>query len=383
MKLSEDYKLKCENAAIKTADWLCNVQYPFRENNPSAGLYPWYINADGHEYPAYQWNVAFAIMGLLGVAEHFKNPRYEHAALRMGKYLKTLQIFDPFNQEHYGAIRECTPMTSWCFTRDALSAAWGFLALYEYTRDAEYLQRAILWAEWFFLKGLDSEGWPIWGIQFEPYLDEMQGPQMLNDIQGCFQGGSLNFLYHLARVTGNNQWTGKHFTAMADILVNHIQQPSGHFVSIDRKTKKVPSSDPQSGLHRTNDDLNSLGLLCAYKITGNSAYLNSIEKYLNAVFAGQLEDGAFDSTSIASIPVILNIFYEAGDLVNISFKYENTIEKALDKLISRQSSGRIIPRMAGGFEEFTNDQAVCARSSCYSLIYLTKASAGLKKYLSV
>lgn len=129
MILPESYKVKCEESACKIADWLCNIQYPIRENNPAAGSYPYHITVDGHEFPAYQWNIAFAVMGLLGAAEVFHNKRYEHATLNMGKYLKSLQIFDPFNKEHYSAIRECTPLTPWCYTRDALSAAWSFLAL--------------------------------------------------------------------------------------------------------------------------------------------------------------------------------------------------------------------------------------------------------------
>lgn len=370
------------NCAKKIADWLCNVQYPATHFTSNAGTYPWIIDGNGTEFQANNWNLAFAVMGLLGAKDAFDDKKYENAALNMARYMKSLQIFDPFKKEHYGAIREITSQTPWCYTRDALSCAWGFLVLYEYTGENEYLQRAELWAEWFFRKGLDEEGWPLWGVQFEEYFPN-QEPQMCNDVMGSFQGGSLNFLYHLARVSGNKKWTGREFVNMADILVKYIQQENGFFASIERRTKKTPPSDPQAGLHKTNDDLNSLGLLCAYKITGDRKYLDGVEKYLNAVLGGQKEHGAFEDYSVASIPVVLNVLMESENLVNVKFKYANAVERALGKLYSRQSDGYSNPKTAGGIEEFSGEKSVCARSSCYALIYLLKASAGVKKYLNV
>lgn len=376
------YKEKNLECARKIADWICAVQYPATHFSSNAGTYPWVIEGNGSEFQANNWNLAFAVMGLLGAHETFKDGKYENAVFNMARYMKSLQIFDPFKKEHYGAIREITSQTPWCYTRDALSCAWGFLVLYEYTKDAEYLQRAELWAEWYFRKGLDEEGWPLWGVQFEPYFLN-QEPQMCNDTMGSFQGGGLNFLYHLARVSGNKKWTGKEFVNMADLLVKYIQQENGFFATIERSTKKPPQNDPQSGLHKTNDDLNSLGLLCAYKATNDKKYLDGVSKYLNAVFDGQKEHGAFEDHSVASIPVVLNILMESEKLVNVNFKYENAVERALDKLYSRQSNGYVNPRTAGAIEEILSQNMICARSSCYALIYLVKSASGLKKYLSV
>ena len=382
MRIKNDQKKKGTLCAQGIADWLCRIQSLNVDSNPAAGSIPWVINAERSESQANNWNMAFAIMGLLAAYKAFNNDKYEHAALNMGRYLKTLQIFERFNKKHYGAIREISPQTPWCYTRDALSAAWAFIVLFQHTGDKEYLERARLWGEWFFEYGLDKEGWPLWGIQFEPYFKGGRQPQMRNDIQGSFQGGSLNFLYHLGRIDNNPKWTGEKFIRIADHLTEHIQQDSGLFASIDRTTKKPPQADPQKGLHQTNDDLSTLGLLAAYKVTNKRYYLHSIEKYLTAVFKMQKEDGSFGQ-NIASIPVILNILYESESLVSMPAIQKDAVEKAINRLITAQSDGIDNPRMAGGLIETPDRNEVCARSSCYALIYLLKLCAGVDHYLSV
>ena len=363
------------------ADWLCNVHSPHLDNNASAGSFPYEIERYGYESPANEWNIAFAVMGLMAASEFFEDEKYYKSAMRMANFLKTLQIFDPFNSEHYGAIREIVPQTPWCYTRDALSAAWAFLCIYEKNGDKEFLQRAKLWAEWFFRKGLDEDGWPLWGIFFEAPF-EGRNIQMCNGIQGCFQGGSLNFLYHLYQATNDQRWVGPEYINIADMLIKYIQQDNGLFASVERSTKKIPANDPQDGHHRINDDLNSLGLLTAFKITGNRNYLQGVEKYLNVVVDAQQEDGSFDN-SMASIPVVLNIVYEVGDMINTQYISNEGIDKAFRRLLAAQCNDNINPRMQGGIIEQKNGNAVCARSSAYALIVLLKILGGGNRYLSL
>lgn len=394
MEVSSALKNQALECAKGIADWLCNIQAAaVGDAYPPIGYFPWIIHPDDvKKIPANNWNYAFACMGLLGAYKTFQNPRYERAALNIGRYMKSLQILDPFHGDHYGAIREITPFTPWCYTRDALSVAWSFIELYRYTKDAEYLERARLWAEWFLKKGCDADGWPYWGHQFEPLMDaEKPGPQMSNEIQGSFQGGSLNFLYQLYKETQDTKWIGEPFIRIADHFIKYNQYPSGFFGHVLRATKQPPEKDPQGGLHRANDDLGTLGLLCAYKVTGNKAYLAASEKYLKAVFNDQMEDGRFEE-SVACIPVVMNVLLEGQKVLSLPWLKQPDIEKALKVLYDSQSDGRFNPKMFGGILEngpagkllpqSGNKSYVCARSSCYSLIVLPKILTGQGDYLN-
>lgn len=363
------------------ADWLCNIQGRWTDCNPAAGSMPFSAQNNGLETPASNWNYGFSIMALLSAAQAFDEPYYRQTALRYAGYLKTLQIFDPFHKQHYGAIREVTPQTPWCFTRDSLSAAWGFLELYRETDQEEYLQRAILWAEWFLREGLDEEGYPKFGVIFDEYFPQRE-PNIEPNVQGSFQGGCLNFLYQLGRETADAKWTGEVFINIADIFVNDIQQPSGFFLSICRDTKQPPEKDIYRDLHRANDDLGTLGLLCAYRVTGNTKYLASIEKFLQAVFASQHRDGNFEN-SIAPVPVVLNIVDEAGDLIDVPAITEDAVNRALQALYARRCEGIVASSMRGGLYEWADQPYItCVRSSCYALIYLLKRFAGSRSFLS-
>lgn len=394
MEVSAALKSQALECAKGIADWLCNIQAAaVGDAYPPIGYFPWIIHPDDvKKIPANNWNYAFACMGLLGAFKTFQNPRYERAALNIGRHLKSLQILDPFHGDDYGAIREITPFTPWCYTRDALSVAWAFIELYRHTKDAEYLERARLWAEWFLKKGCDADGWPLWGHQFEPLMDaEKPGPQMSNEIQGSFQGGSLNFLYQLHKETQDAKWIGEPFIKIADHFIKYNQGPSGFFGHVLRTTKQPPDKDPQGGLHRANDDLGTLGLLCAYKVTGNKAYLLASEKYLKAVFDGQMIDGRFEE-SVACIPVVMNVLHEGQKVFALPWLKNDAIEKALKVLIDSQSDGRFNPRMFGGILEngpagkllpqSGNKSYVCARSSCYALIILPKIITGNRDYLN-
>ncbi|MBL8029421.1 MAG: AGE family epimerase/isomerase [Fibrobacteres bacterium] len=395
MFVSKTCQITALEVSKKIADWLCNIQAAsVGEYYPPVGYFPFTIYPDGTEKPpAQNWNYAFASMALLTAYRTFGDDRYERAALNMARYMKSLQILDPFHGDNYGAIREVTPFTPWCFTRDALSVAWAFVELYRHTKDDEYLERAKLWGEWFLKNGFDEEGWPTWGHEFEPLFKAVKPlPHMRNDVQGSFHGGSLNFLYQLAKESGENKWIGSHFTRMADHFVKYIQLPSGFYAAVLRDTKQQPDKDPQWGLHRANDDLGTLGLLCAYKVTGNKEYLKSINKFVNAVFKDQWEDGRFEE-SVACIPVVLNVLLEGKKLLDIPSATDLAIERALNALFEAQSDGRFNPRMFGGILENGSPNKVepqpggkgfvCARSSCYSLIVLPKLASSKWDFLTV
>jgi uncharacterized protein YyaL (SSP411 family) len=383
MKFEETIKKQSVDFTRKLADWLCQMQYPMIELSGDAGRLNFMVEEDGWMLAGNQWNAAFAIMGWLSAYKVFGDERYLESAMGAARYLKSLQIFDPFLKHHYGAIRELTPQTTWCYPRDSVSAAWGFVELYRFTHNQEWLDRAVLFAEWFLREGLDDDGWPRWGIIFEELMEKKTPPQFCDTIQGCFHGGGMNFFYQLAEATGDKKWVGDFYVRMADYYVDFIQQDDGFFRSIDRTTKKTPKNDPQNGLHRANDDLGTLALLGAYKVTGNKKYLTSIEKFLNSVFAKQDADGMFED-SVASIPVVLNIVHELTGVMTLpAVVTDQACAKALKALFQSQELRARNPKTYGGLlEEPRNRNFVCVRSGCYSLIYLLKEFSGVKEYLA-
>ena len=379
--LSNSVKEQGLKVGRNIADWICNAQSPWAEASAAPGVIPFSVDHLNVEIAAPSWNYAYAFMGLAGAYKALGDERYKAVALRLGTVLKSFQILDPFHKEHYGAIREMSPLCPWCFTRDAISGGWGLVEMYRFTKEEEYLERAKLFGQWVLRKGLDEEGYPWFGVQLEPKFYPHTGAHIENDIQGNFQGGGLNFFYQMYKVTGDKEWC-KPMTAIADIFVDHVQQDSGYFVSIYRATKKpVASSDAYAMLHRGNDDLGTLGLLGMYDITTNKKYLASVKKFLDAVWAAQRQDGFFED-SVAASAIILNATYEARELVEIEGLTDEKIERAIKAMLSAQTIYDH-PRVRGALREQCNSQysMVTMRANCYALILLMKLFAGVNEYL--
>lgn len=367
-------------SARKIADWLLASQKPEDHYAPESGTYFCDTGRDEVNYYACNWNLAFAIMGLFSAHKVFGEEKYRTGALRMARYLKSLQIFSPFLPECYGAFREMSPQTPWFYVRDNISAAWAMIELYRETGEREYLTRALLWYQWFRKYGMDPSGWPYWGKQFEPAFAGTK-LRIFNHLHGCFHGGSLNFFYQLFQVTGNEEYVSGFYTNIADKFIHEIQQADGFFRSVNGASGKVPENDPQQGLHRGNDDLGTLGLAGAYKLTGDPEYLRGIERFFNAVFARQGSDGGVE-TSCAADPVILNAVYETQELPLEFRKPAGALSKLLEHLFARQIDDPEHPLLHGGFDEVLIGRA-SARSGCYALIVLLKIFGGGKDYLSV
>lgn len=354
-------------SAQRIADWYCR-------NTADDGSTPFMIYTEDHRIePGYEWSTAFALKGMVSAYKVFGNSIYQQTAERMLKYLKSLQIMDQ-SSPHYGAFRERTPETNWCYVRDALSAAWGMIEAAEVFGDEECLDRALLWAEWFMRHGIDETGWPLWGLYFAQCSENEKKIKMRNDVHGCFHGGSLNFFYLLFRATGDHRWIGGFFEHMADYFVSTIQQKDGFFRSVEKATGKPPTTDPQNGLHRANDDLGTLGLLCASRIYPKPSYREAIFKFLDAVFSRQNADGSFEE-SCASVPVVLNIAHESGYQFS-----DQAEERAWNFLLSRQFPDGD-DSFAGGLNE--SDQGyLCARSMAYALIVILKLIGGDARFLT-
>jgi len=363
----------------KLADWLCLVQEPHADDRADAGRIAFLVYGNGREYRACGWLNAYAALALTSAGRYFGEEKYIFAAGNIFRYLKTLQIFSPFAGVHSGAIREATPLTPWCYTRDALSVAWAFLVNYEITVSEEYLTRARLWAQWFLKNGMDDMGWPLWGVELEPLFvtkNSCDNPVMRTDIHGAFQGGCLTFLVRLSGLDTSRNWI-ETAVRIGDYLTAVVQQPEGFFSPIDKKTGKPPEGkDPQGGLHTFNDDFAALGLLALYRKTGNKKYLSAVQKFIDWALRLQKKNGTFEE-SIACIPVIYNTVYEGGDELDIPKNISSLVHDAFTSLMNRQSAGLTNSRMTGGLVEYAGQDFVCSRSACYTLLFFLKLLGGL------
>lgn len=367
--------------ARNIAEWYVNNQIRYKDYIHGAGSFPSAISFIGQpSVGVTNWQLAFAAMAQLAAGRAFNCELYNYSAEKMIFYLRSLQIFDPYLPKHYGAIREMTALTPWCYIKDALSGAWGFLEYYNTTGRKEYLQRAELWTEWYFREGVDKQGLPLWGVEFAPPLSDGT-PEMRNDVLGDFSGGILNFFYRLYQSTGNRNYIDSRFEDFAEFYVSHVKQPDGFFKTVFKADGRIPDSDPQGGLHKSNDDFSSLGMLAAYQVTGKKQFLDAVYDFIEAVFATQRADGTFE-TSCAGIPVVLNILLESEKLLGPwpATRLEQAAE-ALRALYKRQDSGDIFPNKRGALDEYANG-IVCTRSTAYALIVLLKLFAGEKRFLS-
>lgn len=370
--------LKC---AKGIAEWYVNNQVRYKDYIHAAGSFPAAISFIGQPSGGVtNWQLAFAAMGQMAAGRAFNCDLYNYSAEKMIFYLRSLQIFDPYLPRHYGAIREMTALTPWCYIKDAITGAWGFLEYYQVTGNEEYLRRAELWTEWYFREGVDQQGLPLWGVEFAPPLSEGT-PPMLNDMLGDFTGGILNFFYRMYQITGNRRYIDSRFEDFAEFYIANAKQPDGFFKTVFKADGRVPDKDPQGGLHKSNDDFSSLGMLAAYRVTGKKYFLDAVHDFIEAVFAIQRPDGSFEQ-SCAGIPVVLNILLESeGELGPWPKSRLEQAAEALRALYKRQDPGDIFPNKRGALDEYS-DGVVCTRSSAYALIVLLKLFAGEDRFLS-
>ena len=114
-----DLKEKSLSIAGNLADWLLACQMPENHFFAESGTFYCSCGPDGKTFRAANWNLAFAIMGLLSAYHHFGEEKYRTGAERMARYLKALQIFSPFHPEYYGCFGEMSPQTPWRADRSA------------------------------------------------------------------------------------------------------------------------------------------------------------------------------------------------------------------------------------------------------------------------
>lgn len=375
------------SAAKKAADWVHNNQtkvekYLDERVDNSIGIFVFiYDEAKSKIITGPQWVGTFCSLASYASYETFQEKKYLETALLGARYIQSLQIFDPSNQENYGAFREYAPLTKWCYVRDSVSAAWGMAHFYQETKEKRFLTSALYFYDWLLRKGLDKYGYPYWGVILDETGFDFPIPDMNPHLEGVFHGGSLNLFYQLYKATNDKKFVGKEFINLANLVVERIQQPDGSFATFNTNTMKMVEKDPQFNLHIGNDDFNTLGLLCAYDVTKDKRYMDAIEKFI--AFALKFFDakrGFGDQR--AALPVILNIMLELEKYNNTPTRFEKE-KAAIVELILEFQQHHSNPRIDGALIEIEGDTKVCARSTQYTVIALLKYLNKHHKFLSV
>ena len=273
----DQYNARLLHSAMLAGDWLVNNQNKktLWENEYFNGdygrwLYEYNIN-DGFWRGSVCWTTATGIMDLIMLHERTAIPRYKDAIDRATLYLKSLQILDSRNPRNFGAVREMSQLDKYIFPRDGMTTVGGFLALYRFTGDNEYLERAKLYADWYLKYAINPEtGWPYHSFPFNTDQIDSDNKQM-----GYFQAGGGVFLYHLYKTTGDRKYFDKGTKHLADKFLEY-------FVNDDGSWK----------LDYNNDDFGAITLLCAYRELDDKKYWNAVEKRIEQLMSDQTDDGA-------------------------------------------------------------------------------------------
>ena len=149
--------------AEKTANWMVVNQISDRLDANKGRTINYYEPASKRFSLTTSWETGGVCMGLLAMHKRTGEKIYLDRAELAGRYIMSLQIMDPREDRYYGAIRECTPQSLEFCPRDATTAAWALIWLYESTKNSEYLDRAVLFGNWHMKHGM-YKGWPLWAV---------------------------------------------------------------------------------------------------------------------------------------------------------------------------------------------------------------------------
>ena len=365
-------------AAEKAAKWMIANQPIDRLDANKGRTVSCYDKKTAYFSLTNSWQTGGVCMGLLAMYKRTGEQVYLDRAELAGRYIMSLQVMDHRQERYYGAIRECTPQSLEFCPRDATTAAWALVWLYEATSNPEYLDRAVLFGNWHMKFGMYN-GWPLHGII-------MDGQFTDHYARGPFQSGTGLFYYDLFMQSGNSQYID---FGMRPIVVNyqkHFMREDGSIILLrdifsnkDKTTQKLKIIEHD--IHQYNDDFGNAMLQTAADVFGDESYRESAYKFTQWLMKHQNTEGGFsdgDKEVHSAVPMALMYFDELGKFYNDE-KLLAARDKALEKLLSMQFDNTGDIRLDGGFRGMVEGdtgsdgkQCVNMRISMYALIALLK-----------
>ena len=345
----------------------------------------YYNSVSGLEYYTTSWETGAFMACLLAMYKRTGDPMYLDRAEHAGHYIMSLQVLDQRNPKYYGAFHECTPQSVEFCPRDATTAAWCMVWLYEATKKAEYLDRAILFAEWHLKYGMCG-GWPLWAI----FMDENNFKYYT---KGSFQSGTGLFYHDLFLQTNDPRYIEQGLRPIADTYIRDFINEDGS-ITVERA---VFSNKPQvrtgdksveGDMHKYNDDFGNPMLMAASDIFKDEKYRDYARKFALWLASVQLEDGNFfngKKTISSAVAQSLMYFDELGRYYNdpvLLAAAEKTFKKALDMQLLDTDD----PKLYGAFEGMADSDCsdprklTQMRTNAYMVIALLKVEGKIRNF---
>jgi len=365
-------------AAVACGQWLLTNQVKNRlDANRGRTIYV-FDQKTGYTHLTHNWTTGVACMCWLALYKRTGQEAYLRAAEFAGRYITGLQILDQREPRYYGAIREITPQSIEFAPRDATTAAWALVWLYNVTGNPLYLDRAVLFGRWRVRHGMHN-GWPLYAFYMDPDLPDMYH-------KGSFQSGTGLFFHDLFMASGDSQFIERGMQPIAENYRDHFFDDDGCIIGL-RHAFSNKNISTRTGMHHYNDDFGNAMLQAAADFFDDESFRQAAYKNTRWLAKHQRDDGGFGDEFPSAVPVSMMYFHDLGRF------YDDEVllaarDKALDKLLSMQVKGAADPRLDGGFRgkyEYgpqnvpgAGDMCVNIRTSGYALIALLKMESDLE-----
>lgn len=349
-------------AAIKGCDWFVNSQTvqcrPYWDANH--GRVPYNIHVPtGNVVQGLNWSMARATYCLLTAYARTADQKYLDCAQRAIDYTKTLQVMD-HKDPNYGAFHEETPLSPYCYPRDAIETSGGMLALYSVTGEKDLLRRAELYLAWYLKKAFVKAGkWGRWAIPEVRFDGKEPGLTKF----GAYQSGAGYILNYAYQLTGKSIYKNACLSYADSALKVYDSNGVGPWLEGDRQIY--------------NDDGMGISILCAYKITGDKKYLKACQNVCDYFAVNDCTKGGH-----AGLCCIANFMVET-DKAGGTNRYPKAIKSILKKVMATQvkHANKLFNGGFCGEDEPTiwyvknskSKEYVVTRNTAYSVLALFKA----------
>ena len=337
------------------------------------------LNGSKQDMLSICWNTSRGAQACLSAYTVLKDESILETVKKAMEYVKLCQVFVPEYPHHHGAFLEETPQTDHIASRDSVEALQGFVNTYVVTQDLVYLQRAIIGADWWYGWFMEH-GYPN-GYIWHKY--ENDRGSVNNDFSRIMLGAVSLVFSQLDTLLDQKKYTLV-IPRLLDWIVDVALEPDGALKIHDGTD--VGHHAIQHGPYAncfTNDDGAMISLMAAYRVTGNEKYKEAALR--NANWWLKVDTVVQPYASTPAILLNLLDFYRFTGNDAFLEKSEDYIEKVLALQIKDSEDSHAL----GGFRghDYSNQKEidyfdgidpydiVSHRTTMYAMLSLAKVAA--------